>query len=81
MKLHMDWTDRVLLIALTILGIANATDSDTSNGWRLGGTFMPAALACSVIRAARRKRRRQRAERQALLTRLDRLMRREVKRR
>ncbi|MFJ8955239.1 hypothetical protein ACIRL3_46125 [Streptomyces sp. NPDC102384] len=81
MKLHMDWTDRVLLIALTILGIANATDSDTSNGWRLWGIFMPAALAYSVIRDARRKRRRQRAERQALLTRLDRLMRREVKRR
>ncbi|MCX4832315.1 hypothetical protein OG746_45345 [Streptomyces sp. NBC_01016] len=81
MKLHMDGTDRVLLIALTILGIANATDSDASTGWRLWGTFMPAALACRIIRDARRKRRRQRAERQALLTRLDRLMRREVKRR
>lgn len=54
MKLHMDWTDRVLLIALTILGIANATDSDTSNGWRLGAPSCPppSPAASSALPAA-----------------------------
>lgn len=81
MKLRMDWTDRALLIALAILFVANATDSDTSTGWRLWGMFLPALIAVSIVRRDRRERRKRLDRRQALLTRLDRLMRREVKRR
>lgn len=75
------WSDWVLPIALAILAIGNATDSDTSIGWRLWGAFVPMVLALGAVRDARRRHRKYLARRHAWLTHLDRLMRNEVKRR
>lgn len=75
------WSDWIMPIVFTILAIGNATDSDTSTGWRLWGVFVPLVLALWGVREARRERRKYLARRQEWLTHFDRLMRDEVKRR
>ncbi|MFJ9173919.1 hypothetical protein [Streptomyces sp. NPDC102360] len=75
------WAEWAVLVGAAIVFIGNAMDTDGATGWRLWDLFLPAFVALTAIRVIRRDRRKRLARRRALLTRLDRLMQREVRRR